>query len=84
VELGLAHGALEPEQEAVVEVGGVVDPVLVQDQRLEQGADLEQVVPVRVVAREPRDFESEHDAGAPHADLGGELAEALAVRRRGC
>jgi len=84
VQLCLAHGALEPEQETVVEVRGVVDPVFVQDQRVEQGADLEQPVPIRVVAGEPRDFESEHDAGAPHADFGDELGEAFAVGCRGC
>ena len=52
MEFGLAHGALEAEEEPVVEVGGVVDAVLVEDQGVGEGAQLEQPVPVGVVAGE--------------------------------
>jgi len=34
VQLGLAHRALEPEQQAVIETAWVVDAVLVEDQRV--------------------------------------------------
>jgi len=51
VQLSLAHRALQPEQEAVVEVGGVIEPVLVTDQRARERGDLQQSVPVGVVAR---------------------------------
>ena len=40
VKLRLAHGAFEPEQQSVVELRGVVDAVLVEDQGLGQAADL--------------------------------------------
>jgi hypothetical protein len=83
VQLGLRHRALEPEQQAVVELAGVIEPILVADQRARQRADLEQPVPVGVVARQPRDLEPEHDPGAAHPDLGDQLLEALAVGRRG-
>ena len=83
VQLGLRHRALEPEQQPVVEVAGVIEPVLVADQRARQRADLEQPVPVGVVARQPRDLEPEHDPGPAQADLGDQLLEALAVGRRG-
>src|SRR6516165_2206649 len=52
VQLRLGHRALEAEQEAVVEVAGVVEAVLVEDQGLRERADLEQPVPVGGVARE--------------------------------
>jgi len=50
VQLGLAHGALEPEEEPVVELAGVVEAVLVADQRVGERADLQQPVPIGVVA----------------------------------
>ncbi len=38
VQLGLAHRPLQAEQQTVVEVAGVVQPVLVKDERIGQGA----------------------------------------------
>ncbi len=81
VQFGLAHRALEPEQQAVVEVRRVVHAVLVADQRVGQRADLQQPMPVHRVARQARDLQAEHDAGMPHADLGHQALEAFAVRR---
>ncbi len=81
VQFGLAHRALEPEQQSVVEVRRVVHAVLVADQRGRQRADLQQPMPVHRVARQARDLQAEHDAGVPHADLGHQALEALAVRR---
>jgi hypothetical protein len=82
VQLGLRHGALEPEQQAVVEVGGVIEAVLVADQRVGQRADLQQPVPVGVVARQPGDLQAEHDPRVAQADRGHQVLEALAVGRR--
>ena len=79
VQFRLAHRALESEQEPVVEVSGIVDAVLVEDQRVAQRADLQQPMPVGGVAGQPRDLEPEHDAGATHADFGDQVLEPLAV-----
>jgi hypothetical protein len=81
VQLGLAHGALQAQQQPVVEVRRVVHAILVADQRGRQRADLEQPVPVHRIARQARDLQAEHDAGMPHADLGDKALEALAVGR---
>ena len=83
VQLGLAHRAFEAEQQPVVEVAGVVEAVLVADQRPGERADLEQPVPVGVVAGQARDLEAEHDPGLAQADLGDQALEALAAGRRG-
>jgi hypothetical protein len=82
VELRLAHGALQAEQQSIVEVTRIVDAVLIQDQRLRERADLQQTMPVGGVASEPRYLEPEHDAGASHTDLGDEPLESLAVAGR--
>jgi hypothetical protein len=52
MQVGLAHGALEAEQEAVVVVSRVVNVVLVKDEGVGEGADLEQAVPVGGAARQ--------------------------------
>ena len=81
MQFGLAHRALESEQQSVIEVRRVVDAILVADQRGGQRADLQQPMPVHRVASQARDLQAEHDAGMPHADLGHQVLEALAVRR---
>src|SRR5436309_2079444 len=60
VELGLTHRALEAQQQPVVEVTGIVDAVLVEDERVGERADLEEPMPVGGAPREPRDFQA-HD-----------------------
>ena len=83
MQLGLAHGALEAEQQPVVEVGRVIEAVLVADQRAGQRADLQQPVPVGVVAGQPGHLQAEHDPGPAHADLGDQALEAVPVGGRG-
>ena len=56
MQLGLTHRALEPEQQAIVEIARIVDAVLVEDQSVGQGANLQQPVPVGGVARQPRNL----------------------------
>ena len=46
VELGLAHGSLESEQKTVVEMGGVVNAVFVDDQGAGMRTQLQQAMPV--------------------------------------
>ena len=65
MEFGPAHRALEAEKQPVVEVAGAVEAVFVEDQGVRQGAQFQQPMPVGAVARQPGDFEAEHDAGAP-------------------
>ena len=83
VQFGLAHGALKTEQQPVVEVGRVIKPVLVADQRARHGADLQQPVPVGVVAGQPGDLQAEHDPGPAHADLGDQPLKSFPVGGRG-
>jgi hypothetical protein len=79
VELSLGHGALEAEQKPVVEVARVIEPVLVQDERVVERADLQQPVPVGVVAGQPGAFQAEHDSGLAQRYLGDQVLEAFPV-----
>ena len=83
VQLGLAHRALEPEQQPVVVERRVVDAVAVGDQRAGEGADLEQLVPVAAGPGEPRHLEPEHQADVAEPDLGHQALEARPALGRG-
>ena len=75
MQLRLRHRALQTEQQSVVEIGGRVDPVRVGDQRAGQRAQIQELMPVRARARQPRDLQRKDHADMPQADLGRELAK---------
>ena len=83
VEFGFAHGALQAEKQAVVEQARVIDAVGVADQGIGETAEIEETIPVGIVAGEPGDLETEHDADLPEGDLGGEPGEAAARSKSG-
>ena len=78
MQLGLAHRALEPEQQAVVEAGRIVDAVLVEDEGRGQRAQLDQPMPIGRVARQAGDLEAHDDAGLAERDFADEFLEAVA------
>ena len=78
VQLGFAHCAFETEHQPVVEHCGVVDPIGIADQSVGQAAQIEQAVPVGVVAGQTRDLQAEHDADMAQCDLRGEPGKAAA------
>ena len=57
-----------PKQQPVVRAARVVDPVEIDDPRLDQAAQLEQVMPVAAVAGEPRRVEAQHSADLARAE----------------
>ena len=60
-------------------MGRIVNAVAVGDQGVGQGAQVDQTVPVGIVAGEAGDLEPEHEAGAAESDIGGEAVEAVAL-----
>src|SRR5258708_34833998 len=66
--LKLAHGAFHPEQQAIVGMTRVIDPVLVYDDSSDKSAELDQRVPVATVARQPGSLNGEHGADPPLAN----------------
>ena len=65
VEFRFAHGALQAQQQAIIEMRGIVHPVFIQDERVGQRADLQEPMPVRRVAREARDLQAHDDPARP-------------------
>jgi hypothetical protein len=76
MQFGLRPGAFEPEHQTIIEQSRMIDAVSIADQSIGGAAEIEQPIPVGVIARQPRDFQSEHDANVPERDFGGHLSEA--------
>ena len=78
-QLGFTAGALEAEQQPVVEQAGIVDAVRIEDDRVGQPAQLEELVPVAIVAGQARDFATDDRARAAQAYLRDEALKAGAA-----
>ena len=61
----------------------MIDAIGVADQGVGHAAEVEQAIPVAVVAGEARDLEPEHDPDVTEGDLGGQASEAAAVAGTG-
>ena len=79
VELGLAHRALQPQHQAIVEHARVIDAILVGQQRAGQPTQVEQPVPISIVACQARDLKPQDDPDVAEGDLGGQVGEADAL-----
>ena len=53
----------------------MVDAVAISDQRVGDAAEIEQAIPVGIVARHPGDFEAEHDADVAEGHFRGHACE---------
>ena len=82
MQLRLRHRTLETEQKSVIEVGRVVEPVFVQNERFAQRADLQQAMPVAGVTGESRDLQPHDHADATEADVGDDALKADPLDRR--
>src|SRR5213078_439968 len=83
VELAFGHGPLEAQQHPVVEGARVIKAVLVADQGAGHGADLQELMPVGVVAGQPGALQAQHDPGPAEGHLGDQLLEPFPVGGRG-
>jgi hypothetical protein len=82
VQLRFAHRALEAQEQAVIILAGIVDAFLVNDQRVGQGTDLQQVIPVAARAGEARCFKTEHGTSVLEPHCGDEPLKAIAGNGR--
>lgn len=75
-QLDFAHGPLQTQNETVVGVIWVVQAVLVGQELSEDGADLQEMIPVFGRSREPTEFQSQDQADVVQGDLGEQPLEA--------
>src|SRR6516164_1436341 len=62
MEFGFRHRALEPQHQPIVEQARMIDAVGIADEGMGDAAQIEQTVPVGVVAGQARDLQSQHDS----------------------
>jgi hypothetical protein len=76
MQFGFRHGRLQAQQEPVVVTAtGIIHPFGVGDERVEQGADLEQLMPIPTRSRQTRHLNAEDEADMAEADLGDQPLE---------
>jgi hypothetical protein len=83
MQLGLAHDPGQAEQQPVMVGAGVEEALAVGDQHPEQRAQFQQLMPITVVARQPRGVEAQHQPCLAEADLGDQPLEAATAIARG-
>src|ERR671929_463274 len=71
VQLGLAHGALQAKQEPIIEEPRVIDAIGIADEGIGETAEIQQTVPIGVVAGEAGELEAEDDADMAQRGLRG-------------
>ncbi len=59
-----------------MKIPGVIEAVAVGDEGIDQSAEIEQVIPVAIIAGELRDLERENDTDMAQPDLGDKPLEA--------
>jgi len=70
VQLRLTESAFEPEQESVIVIRGIVQPVLIREQGAKDGAELQELVPVLVGSCQAAHLQAKDDPDVVEADFG--------------
>src|SRR6202040_6330 len=79
MQLRLGESALHAEYQAVVELGGIVAPVLVDHEGAGDGAQFEKAMPILVRSRQSRRFQREDGADLTHRYIADQSLEVDAV-----
>src|SRR5215831_6161829 len=81
VKLGFAHRAFETEQKPIVEERGMIDAVGIANERVGQAGEVDETMPIGIIAGEPRDLEAEHKTHPCERHFGGEVGKARSRHR---
>src|SRR3954463_1769101 len=65
MQLRFAHDAGQAQKQAVVVSARIVEPLAIGEEHPEQGAQLKQLMPIAVVARQPGGIQADDQAGLP-------------------
>ena len=63
------HDALQSEHQPIIKKRRMIETIAISDQSVGDAAEIEEAIPVSIVARQARDFEAEHDADMSRAQL---------------
>jgi hypothetical protein len=76
-------GTFEAQEQAVVDEGGIVDAVRIDDDGAHHAAQLDQVVPIAAVPRQARRFDTEDRTHLSRADFRDESLESRSLNQTG-
>src|SRR5439155_12250732 len=75
--------ALQSEHQTIIKERRMVKAVAVSDQSVSDAAEIEQAIPVGIIAGHPGDFEAEHDANVAERHFRGHAGEPGALGESG-
>ena len=78
MQLGFAHGPLDPQEQAVVVLSRIINAILVDDEGIGQATDLDEAIPVAAGTSQARGLQAQDGAGTAESDLGHQVLEAVA------
>ncbi len=79
MEFGFTEHAAQPEQQAVIVTAGIEDAIRIGQQRSDEGGQVEQRVPICIVAREAACLVRQNNPNLPERDGGNEGLKAQAL-----
>ena len=79
LEFHFAHDPFKPQNQPIVGIVGIVHPLLVGEQRPEEGTQLKEVMPVLGRPRQPTHLQAEDKAHVCHRDFGQQPLKPQAV-----
>jgi len=81
IQFEFTHGAFEAQEESVVNQGRIVDTIRIDNDGAHHAAQLDQVMPITTVPREPRGFETKDRPDLSRADFRHESLESGSLRQ---
>ena len=79
MQFGFRHRPFQAQQQTIVVMGWIIHPIGVGDQRIEQRADFQKLMPIAAGARQSRHLDAEHETDIAEADFGDEPLKAQAA-----
>ena len=68
MQFGFAHRSQESQEKTVGVLSGVIDPILVDDQGVGEGTDLDETIPIAARPCQARGFQAQDGPGPAQAD----------------
>ena len=70
MQFGFRHRPFQAQQQTIVVIGRIIHPIGIGDQRIEQRADFQKLMPIAAGARQSRHLDAEHKADIAEANFG--------------
>jgi hypothetical protein len=83
VKLRLAHGALEAEQEPIIVVTGIIDAFFINDERLGESTNLQEVIPIATGTSQTRHFQTQDGSAMLEPDFSDQGLKPISTNGRG-